>query len=135
MNHLFVHTVLIRALSILPNYQTDSQGPRACAEVAPKHKGKGASDRTMSKQSREMLPVSEKVYKFFTWDEREGNVGVVEIDSMISVVAAVKKERRVYAIVIVTSQATSVAATHHVWQTSVGVTMENTLNLCACVFQ
>lgn len=113
----------------------DSWGPRACAEVAPKHKGKGASDRTMSKQSREMLPVSEKVYKFFTWDEREGNVGVVEIDSMISVVAAVKKERRVYAIVIVTSQATSVAATHHVWQTSVGVTMENTLNLCACVFQ
>lgn len=84
--------------------------------IAPKHKGKGASDCNMSKQSHKMLPVNEKVYKFFTWDKRERNVEVVEIDSMISVVAAVKKEKRIYAIVLVTSQATSVTATHRVWQ-------------------
>lgn len=142
MNHLFVHTVLIRALRLLPGYLTDSRGPRASAEVAlltlnhhPQAQGQGCSDRAMSKQSLEMLPFGKKVYKFFSWDKRERNVGVVEIDSMISVVAAVKKERRIYAIVIVTSQATSVAATHRVWQTSAGVTTENTLNLCACVFQ
>lgn len=46
--------------------------------------------------------------------ERERNVEVVETDSMISVVAAVKKEKRIYAIVIVTSQATGVTVTHRV---------------------
>lgn len=73
MNHLFVHTVLIRALRLLPGYLTDSRGPRASAEVAlltlnhhPQAQGQGCSDRAMSKQSLEMLPFGKKVYKFFS---------------------------------------------------------------------
>ena len=67
--------------------------------------------------------------------ERERNVEVVESDSMISVVAAVKKENRIFAIVIVTSQATGFTATQRLSQTSARDTMENTLNLCARVYQ